>query len=223
MESKASIDMKVEIWCDFNCPYSYMGVTQFFAATQASQLNENIEIEWRSFQLDPSISTDNNVTKVEYMAEKYDQSEAWAQLLCDSLTEQGQQLGINFNFSHHDMTNTKLAHLLMQYGKQMLSNPEQLVMKLFHAALVENKNLSDETTLRAIAEECQVKYDNFVLANENNALTELMMEDESIAKEVGISTVPFFIIDEEVGMEGMQPVEHIQQLIQDVASNTMCA
>ena len=45
--------MKVEIWSDVVCPWCYIGKRRFEAALRAFDGREDVEVEWRSFQLNP--------------------------------------------------------------------------------------------------------------------------------------------------------------------------
>ena len=46
--------MKVEIWSDVVCPWCYIGKRRFEAALAQFAHRDEVEVEWRSFELDPS-------------------------------------------------------------------------------------------------------------------------------------------------------------------------
>ena len=60
--------MKVEIWSDIMCPFCYIGKRNFETALAEFSDKDKIEVEWKSFQLDPSLSRDGKDKIQEYMA-----------------------------------------------------------------------------------------------------------------------------------------------------------
>ena len=62
--------MKVEIWSDVACPFCYIGKRHFEKALSQFTEKEHIEIEWKSYLLDPEYVYDpeNPVTETEYIA-----------------------------------------------------------------------------------------------------------------------------------------------------------
>jgi protein disulfide-isomerase len=165
--------------------------------------------------MDPEAKDSYQENKYELLAEKYDQSKEWAELLCESLTEQGKEIGVAFDFDSNQVTNTFNAHRIMQMAKQQ-GVANELKEELLKAGFSEGKLLSSKNTL--VEAGIKVGLDNNeihnVLASEQFASD--VREDEAIAKEIGIQSVPFFIIDEAYGMEGAQPVEHIKKMLTDI-------
>ena len=47
--------MKVEIWSDIMCPFCYIGKRNHEAALAQFAESDQIELVWKSFQLDPTI------------------------------------------------------------------------------------------------------------------------------------------------------------------------
>lgn len=212
--------MKVEIWSDIACPYCFLGKKRFDIALQQLPFKDDVEVVWRSFELDPNAKEAYKESKYELLAEKYDQSEEWAKLLCESLTEQGKEIGIEFNFDTNKVTNTFDAHRLLQLAKEhglADSLKEKLLTEFFsHGAL-----LADHQTLTDIAIASGLTEQQVSQVLSSQQFGEAVREDESIAAEIGIQSVPFFIIDEAYGMEGAQPVEHIQKMLSDIHSGSL--
>jgi predicted DsbA family dithiol-disulfide isomerase len=49
--------MKIEIWSDVVCPWCYVGKRKFEEALSQFEHREDVEVLWRSYQLDPSTPT----------------------------------------------------------------------------------------------------------------------------------------------------------------------
>ena len=45
--------MKVEIWSDVVCPWCYIGKRRFETALRGFDGRDDVEVHWRSFQLNP--------------------------------------------------------------------------------------------------------------------------------------------------------------------------
>ena len=212
--------MKVEIWSDIACPYCFLGKKRFDIAVKQLPFKDEIEVVWRSFELDPNAEKTYHESKYKQLAEKYDQSEEWAKLLCESLTEQGKEIGIDFNFDTNKVTNTFDAHRLLQLAKtQNLADnlKEQLLIEFFsHGA-----TLSEQSTLLNIATSVGLSEQQVTQVLGSKQFSDEVREEESMAAEIGIQSVPFFIIDEAFGMEGAQPIEHIQKMLTDIHQGSL--
>jgi protein disulfide-isomerase len=110
MENK----LKIQIWSDIMCPYCYIGkrriegaLAQFHAA--------NVEIEWKSFQLDASFVASDDDNMVEHLAEKYRKDKNWAQEMMDSMTQNAKKFRIRFPFRKAIMANSFNAHRLLHF------------------------------------------------------------------------------------------------------------
>ena len=62
--------MKVEIWSDVMCPFCYIGKRRFEDALQHFEHKDEVEIEWKSFQLNPDMETDPSLNISQYLADK---------------------------------------------------------------------------------------------------------------------------------------------------------
>lgn len=212
--------MKIEIWSDIACPYCYLGKRRLDMAMQQLDFAADIEVVWRSFELDPNAKSSYDESKYELLAEKYDQSKEWAELLCESLTQQGKEIGVEFDFDSNKVTNTFDAHRLIQLAKtQNLSSElkEELLKQFFsQGKLISDRNvLSDAATKVGLAQEAVEQ----VLDSEDFVAE--VREEEQMAQDIGIQSVPFFIIDEAFGMEGAQPIEHIKSMLTDIAQGKL--
>ena len=72
--------MLVEIWSDVVCPWCYIGKRRFEAALADFEHRDEVEVVWRSFELDPSAPAHRDEPPIEHLARKYgmsvDQAEA---------------------------------------------------------------------------------------------------------------------------------------------------
>lgn len=207
--------MKIEIWSDIACPYCYLGKRRLDMAMEELAFSDEIEVVWRSFELDPNAKDSYEESKYELLAEKYDQSKEWAELLCESLTAQGKEIGVDFDFDNNKVTNTLDAHRLIQLAKaQGLSSElkEELLKQFFsNGKLMSDQSVLKESALTVGLDKASIEH---LFASEDFIAD--VREEEKMAEEIGIQSVPFFIIDEAYGMEGAQPIEHIKTMLTDI-------
>lgn len=207
--------MKVEIWSDPMCPYCYLGKKRFELALADLDFADEIDIVWRAFELNPNAKDKYSESKFELLAQKYDQSEEWAKLLGESLAQQSQEIGINIDLTRNQVANTHTAHRLLKLAKQQGVETELLEL-LFKACFSDGQCLSDSQVLLSLASQVGMKADEVQQMLDSNNYEDEVSEDQAIASEIGIQSVPFFIIDEAIGMEGAQPIDHIKQMLTNV-------
>jgi len=68
MESKK---IKVDIWSDIMCPFCYIGKRHYEKALEQFANASDIELEWHSFELDPSLPKPaSKLSAYEYLAQR---------------------------------------------------------------------------------------------------------------------------------------------------------
>lgn len=179
--------------------------------------SDQVEVIWRSFELDPNADKQYQISKAEHLAEKYDQPQKWAELLCLSLAEQGSELGIQFDFDNNQVTNTFDAHRLLQFAKTF-GKDNELKEQMLSACFEKSELLADHSILLLCATKAGLDESLAAQVLNGENFSAEVRDDQKMAEEIGIASVPFFIIDEAYGMEGAQPIEHIKKMLSDVHS-----
>ena len=207
--------MKVEIWSDVVCPWCYIGKRRFEAALARFAHRGEVELVWRSFELDAAAppSTTEQGTYAERLATKYGCPVAHAQAMIDNMTATAAQEGLDLRFDLARPGNTfdahRLLHLALQYGRQ-----DVLKERLDRATFTEGSPTSDHAALRVLAVEVglpEAEVDA-VLSSEQHA--DAVRADETQARTYGISGVPFFVIDGRYGISGAQPADVVLQTLE---------
>lgn len=206
--------MKVEIWSDIVCPFCYIGKRHYEKAIQELGFNEEIEVVWRSYQLDPTTKVDKSkkVNSYESFAEKKGISVAQAKQMFDNVKQMAAKAGLNYNFDISVPANTKRAHLVLQKAKEK-GLGDALKEQLLKAYFMEGKDVDDENTLIALG-----KTVGLTEAEVKTALTDAtynlkLQADLKQASEYGITGVPFFVVDGKYGISGAQPVDVFKQTL----------
>ena len=66
--------MQAEVWSDVACPWRYIGKRRLESALEKFPHRDQVEVVWRSFQLDPSIPEGHTQETLPALAAKYGRS-----------------------------------------------------------------------------------------------------------------------------------------------------
>ncbi|MGI9018110.1 MAG: DsbA family oxidoreductase [Euzebya sp.] len=198
--------LTVEIWSDVVCPWCAIGKARFETALQSYPRAEEVQVRWRSFELDPQAPRSREGDYVGHLARKYGTTTAQAQAMIDRMTDTAAAEGLTFDFTIAKPGNTfdahRVIHLAADQGMQ--DQVKQRFLQGYHS---EGEAIGQHETLQRLAvqaglDEVAVKD---VLAGDGYA--EAVRADEAQAMEYGISGVPFFVLDGRIGVSGAQPAQ----------------
>jgi predicted DsbA family dithiol-disulfide isomerase len=198
--------MKIEIWSDVMCPFCYIGKRKFEAALEQFENKANVEVVWKSFQLNPDMKTDPAKNITEYLAEIKGWSIQQAKEMNAHVTNMAKEVGLHYDFDKAIVANSFDAHRLIQLAKKH-GKGDEAEEQLFKAYFTEGKNTDDHSTLIEIGisiglNEIEVKQ---VLASDQFA--DDVRKDIIEAQQIGVRGVPFFVVDRKYGVSGAQPTE----------------
>jgi predicted DsbA family dithiol-disulfide isomerase len=205
--------MKIEIWSDYACPYCYIGKRRLEKALENFSDREDIEISFKSFELDSSASYRTTTNTRERLSEKYRISIEKAQQMIDSITEHAKSVGLDFNYGTVRYTNTFDAHRIAKYAETKGKGIE-ISEKLLHAYFTENKQMSDHKILTDIA--IEIGLDKLEVENilKSKKFAADVRNDEYESSRLGIQAVPFFLINEKYSISGAQPSKVFKKAIE---------
>lgn len=212
--------MKIEIWSDVMCPFCYIGKNNFEQALEKLPFKDEIEVEWKSFQLDPSLDASKPQNTVEYFKEKKGFPAEQASQMIGQVAQMGKSAGIDFNFEKALIINTftahKLLHLAKKYGKA-----NEMEEALFIAHFTDGKNVGDIEELVSLAENAGIDKDEARKALTSDEFDSEIKQDIQEAKNNGISSVPFFVLNGKYAVAGAQPAEVFADALQQTYKETV--
>lgn len=205
--------MKVEVWSDVVCPFCYIGKTHFDEALAQFAEKENIEFVWKSFQLNPDLKTNLDQTLYEHLSESKGISVEQAEGMGIHAALMGKAAGIELNFDKSVVANSFNAHRLIHFAK---ANGKQQEMKsrLFKAYFTEGKNIDDNETLIALAEEIGMDVEKAKAVLESDKYAADVNDDINESQQLGVKGVPFFVFDRKYAISGAQPPEAFLETLQ---------
>lgn len=195
----------VEVWSDINCPYCYIGKRHLEKAIKEFSSDE-VKVEWKSFELDPHTKPPKNVPHKVLLAQKYGKDIAWAERMDENMTSMAKKAGLDFHMDKIIPANSlnahRLIHLAHAHGKQ-----HEMKERLLSAKFVEGLDIDDLLVLRNLGTELGLDRNEVIAVLESNRYEAEVRRDEETAGALGISGVPFFVINKKYGLSGAQPVE----------------
>ncbi|MBR9776734.1 MAG: DsbA family oxidoreductase [Cytophagales bacterium] len=202
--------MKVEIWSDVVCPFCYIGKRRFEKALNDFHQKDQIEVIYRSFQLNPDIQTDTNKSVEQYLSESKGVTLNKATEMTQYVTEQAASEGLGFHMENAVVANTFRSHRILQLA---LSQGRQQAMKerLLKAYFIEGKNIDDIDILTGLSHEIGLLYVEDTLQNDN--FSNEVKRDILESKQLGIQGVPFFVFNRKYGISGAQDTKVFAEAI----------
>jgi predicted DsbA family dithiol-disulfide isomerase len=207
--------MKIEIWSDIVCPFCYIGKRLLENALANFPHAENVEIQWRSFELDAEAKPEPGVSLYKRLAAKYGNTEEWARQMSANMTQSAAEVGLAFDFDRAVAANTlhahRLVHLAKRHGKQDAAKE-----RFFKAYLEEGEDLNDFATLTRLALALGLPAAEIEQVLNSQEFEQEVRRDEYEARQIGVRGVPYFVFDDKYAVSGAQPSELFQEVLEKV-------
>lgn len=197
--------MKIEIWSDVMCPFCYIGKRRFEDALQQFEHKDQVEIEWKSFQLNPNMNTDPDLNVDQYLANLKGWNIDYARKMNDHVTEMAGQVGLSYDFDKAVVANSFNAHRLTHLAKKH-GLGDAMEEALFKAYFTDGKNIDDKTTLSELGVFIGLTAQTIKQTLDSNDFAEAVKHDIAQAQYLGITGVPFYVMNNKYGVSGAQAV-----------------
>jgi predicted DsbA family dithiol-disulfide isomerase len=208
--------MKIEVWSDYVCPFCYIGKRRLEVALDQFPHRDQVEVEFKSFELDPNSPKNIGQNIHEVLAKKYGMSVGKAKEANQGVGQQAATVGLKFNFDEMKPTNTFDAHRLAKFAKTQGKEAAVSEM-LLHAYFTESKHIGDIETLADLAEAAGLNRQEVLqVLNDKEAYATDVRQDESLAQQYGVRGVPYFVINQKYAISGAQPTETFMGALQKV-------
>jgi predicted DsbA family dithiol-disulfide isomerase len=205
--------MNVEIWSDIACPWCFIGKRRFEAALAAFPHRDEVTVTWRSFELEPDAPTVREGDGAAHLAQKYGMSVEQAHAMHRSMTELAAAEGLHYDFDAVQRANTvdahRLVHLAAAHGRQ-----DAMKERVMRAYFEEGELVSDHATLARLAADVGLPEDEVAETLATDRFLAEVREDERTAASLGISAVPFFVVDRTFGAAGAQSPEVLGSVLE---------
>jgi predicted DsbA family dithiol-disulfide isomerase len=201
----------VEVWADIVCSWCYVGKRHLETALQTFPAG-SVELRWRSFELDPTIAADAGSADEE-LARRRGLTLVEARTMHEETERMGAEIGIRFDFARARRGNTFDAHRVLQMAQ---AEGVQIGMmdRLLAAYFSEGEAIGDRGVLARVAGGAGLDPVAVEAMLASDAYAADVRADEREAASLGISAVPFFVIDRRFGLAGAHPPETLREAIE---------
>ncbi|MFW3172098.1 DsbA family oxidoreductase [Geodermatophilus sp. CPCC 206100] len=205
--------VRIEVWSDVVCPWCYIGKRRLETALERFPHRDQVEVVWRSYQLDPSIPEGETHPTLPALAAKYGRSVEDVRAMMRHVEETAAAEGLHYDLADGTSGNTLLAHELLhlaaEHGLQ-----GRVKERLLHAHFEEARSVFDVDSLVALAVEVGLDGAEVRAALGDSRYRPAVHADVRTAQALGATGVPFFVVDRKYGAAGAQPADLLLQLLE---------
>jgi predicted DsbA family dithiol-disulfide isomerase len=199
--------MHVDIWSDIVCPWCYLGKRRFEKAVAAFNGRDDVHVSHRSFQLDPTRAKGETSNRRAMLQSKYRLSEDQVRAMDQRMEQTAAADGLEYHLTDAGLTgNTldahQLVHLAASHGRE-----DEMIERLYKAYFTEQRSIFDLDSLISLATDQGLDTEEVRKALVAGRYVEDVMRDSNEARSLGVTGVPFFVIDGRYGISGAQATD----------------
>lgn len=198
--------LSIEVWSDVVCPFCYLGDGLFTKALDRFPHRNAVDVRYRSFQLMPDLPSNRTFDLKGLLVERRGFAPEHIDAMHTQIAAKGADIGLDYRFDHALPTNTKSAHRLGHFAKQS-GRQHDMIKRLFRAYFTDGRNIGDYEVLADLAHDIGLDRAEARAALDSGAFADDVDADIAIARELGITGVPFFAFNGTYTVSGAQPVE----------------
>ena len=197
---------KIEVFSDVVCPWCYIGKRNLETALQIIKEKEEqfrSTLIWRSFQLNPQLE-EEGILRKDYITNKFGEG-ANSEIIYNQVRLAGEAVGLKMNFDKIIMQpNSSKIHSLI-YAAKNINKENEIIENLFKAFFIDGMNLTKYEIISKVALDSGLNSETINLALYDNLFDRFVKDDIKISKNYNITGVPFYVIDDSIGISGAQP------------------
>lgn len=188
------------------CPFCYIGKRKFEMALAQFDQKDQVEIEWKSFQLNPDMKTQPEKSINEYLADAKGWTLEYAEEANNYVTKIAHEVGLEYNMDKAVVANSFDAHRFAHYAKQK-GKGDEAEEQLFKAYFTDGRNTADHETLIELGTVIGLDANELKEVLSSNKFAAEVRQDVYEAQQVGARGVPFFVLDRKYAVSGAQQPE----------------
>lgn len=205
--------VKLDILSDPICPWCHIGKTQLDRALDAIP-DHPFTIEWHPFQLNPDMPA-GGMDRRAYLEAKFGGKDGAVQAYAP-VAAAAEKAGLAINFEAMQRTpNTIDAHRLIHWAG-IEQRQSLVVQRLFEAYFRDARDIGDAEVLCDVADEAEMDASIVRRLLASDADIQMVRDRDAHSREMGISSVPTFIVANQHAVPGAQPPELWEKVIREV-------
>ncbi|MEH2202674.1 MAG: DsbA family oxidoreductase [Nostoc sp.] len=195
--------MLIDIFHDTVCPWCRIGKKHLFDALVQRQ--QEVHIRWHPFILDNTVPAEGYELR-SFMQNRKGMKAEEIQQIFDNTQRAGEAAGVKLDFDKiHLAVNTKLSHQLIALAPANVKN--DVVEAIYQAYFEDGLNIGNLDVIVAIGTAYQMNASELKLQLNDRALSDAVVAESTFARLNGINSVPFFVINDKVQVNGSHSVE----------------
>ncbi|HGO5853203.1 TPA: DsbA family protein [Mannheimia haemolytica] len=207
--------MKIQIWSDYACPYCYIGKGHLEQALEQFAHKDEVEIEFKAFELYPNAPKTAVNTTQQRIEKKYGKTPEGAKQMIAHIEKMASRAGLNMNYAGVKNTNTFDAHRLYHWAKSQ-GKGGAMNERLMQGYFGDNVELANHDHLVHFAVDVGLNGDDAKAMLASDDFVKAVKDDEAEAQRIGVQGVPFFVFDGKTATSGAMPVGSLLQLLHQV-------
>ena len=208
--------MRIDVWSDVVCPWCFIGFTRLDKAISIT--GYEVEVYHHAFQLDPNAGPEVG-SAVANLAEKYGIGPEDALGMMSQVSAVAEQDGLTYNLAETLHGNTMLAHKLLAYAATV-GLQHELLLRLFHVYFEKAQSIFSIFDLLPHATAVGLDEDSARAAMESDEFAQVIEYDKTVAQQIGVRGVPFFVFDQKLAVPGAESVEALVEAMQQAIAES---
>ncbi|MGO2138816.1 MAG: DsbA family oxidoreductase [Leucobacter sp.] len=201
--------IRIDIWSDIACPWCYIGANRFRKAVEQFRTDNpevEFEIEGHSYELAPDTPLNFEGSEIDFLVKHKGMPREQVEDMLGQMTAMAAAEGITFDFDKVAHSNTAAAHRVLHLAKEQ-GIYDEVLARLFKAYFEEGVNVGDPEQIAKVVDEVGLDPDEVRDAFEDEGFGEAVESDITRARMLGVTGVPFYLINEKYGVSGAQQPE----------------
>ncbi|MFD1032070.1 DsbA family oxidoreductase [Metaplanococcus flavidus] len=208
--------MKIEIWSDYVCPFCYIGKRTLEQALLKTGFNNQAQITFKAYQLDPATPENSSIPVYESLAAKFGQSVEHAKEMTKGVALHAQNVGLEYDFDNMVQANTLAAHRLVKWAETK-SLDAALTEQLLKSYFINAEHIGEQEILLNNAEAVGLPRNEAKIVLDSEDFKTDVEQDIAEAGQLGVQGVPFFVINRKYAISGAQPLEAFVDSLKQIA------
>ena len=190
------------------CPFCYIGKRHLEKALESFSGREEVEIEWKSYQLDPTIpmTFEEPMGVYAYLADRKGWSMEQSEQMHEHVVEMAASVGLEYNFDRAVVANSMFAHRVIQFAKEK-GLGDAIEEIFFSAYFTEGRDLASVEELVSLGEQVGLEAQDVRVAIASEEMAYRVSQDIQEGVNLGVRGVPFFVFDRKYGISGAEPIQ----------------
>lgn len=201
--------MEIKYWSDIACPFCYIGSTRMKKALKELQIYDETPLEFKSFQLDPTLPKTTDRSMLDNFAGGHGMSEEQAKQQMSQISQMGESDALKIDLMNAVPTNTMDAHRLIKLADSLNDHAlmERIIDAFYKVYFSDGESIADHDVLLKAATGAGLDKDRVEEVLNGKEFENDVVSDEVEAQQLGIKGAPFFVLDNKYGISGAQPYD----------------